>query len=375
MLDFGLSVFASPCVNTLACNPQAGRPDVGTEGHLNEVYAGMAQADIFIRKGQKTTMRRWFSWVDGMTELHRSWNALLLVICHLGLRTGIYTASDLPIFQRLCRPAEDEPAAEDDKDKPAAEDDKEKTDDAAKKKLSSAMKLSAELLADPVKRMQCRLVTTVAHPVRVAHGKELKFIRGVGEAVTYYTAFAQGSYRFVLRKLFGLLCSMQTLASIGFNLQFRPGKDTAGAGGSRDLPKKQLSYIIESQCKDEGALAEDMSRLISSLVRFRALSMARWSNSYPGLFAPLICEVPSVVSLFRVRAEQTFAAMIEAEQRMIKMSCVKDLHEAHVHCCGNGICYNTLLPSQWNDRVCLTICVVPSACVEDASSFSIQGCQ
>lgn len=75
--------------------------EYGTVDHMKKVYDHMASLRVFTARGPKTTLRRWFSWVHSMKEFHSQWNAMLLALCFAGLRTGIFSKDDLPIFKNL----------------------------------------------------------------------------------------------------------------------------------------------------------------------------------------------------------------------------------------------------------------------------------
>ena len=56
-------------------------------------------ADAFLRKGKRTALKRWFSWLGAAQEFDRQWHTILLVILHIGMHIGIYrSAADTPLW-------------------------------------------------------------------------------------------------------------------------------------------------------------------------------------------------------------------------------------------------------------------------------------
>jgi len=314
--------------------------DYGAKKHLEDIYAAMGSCGLLRAKGKKVVLRRWFSWVDALGDMHASWNCLLLIITYLGLQSGLYTKSDCPVFEQKARLLQQSAARE---GAPGAMPSGEGpgTEDAEKQKCFNTMKLSASLLADAVKRMQCRLITCCVGPVRVAHGKEVVNIRGEEQVTTYYMAFAQGCYNLVFRKLFALLRSPQALAAIGFNLNARPFEDytdtdTAAASSSSSASASTmhrpgpLSPQMKQACLDEGILAADMYQLTVQIARYRCMSMSHWCCTYPGLFAPLLSSRKAAVQEYLSMAQRFWDAMLELEQRMTADAQAADLHQAEL---------------------------------------------
>jgi hypothetical protein len=320
--------------------------DYGTKKHLEDTYAAMGSCGLLRAKGKKVVLRRWFSWVDALGDMHASWNCLLLIITYLGLQSGLYTnKAECPVFEQRARLLQSTAAG----DKPSDEG----TEDAEKQqKCFNTMKLSASLLADAVKRMQCRLITCCVGPVRVAHGKEVMNIRGEEQVTTYYMAFAQGCYNLVFRKLFALLGSPKVLADIGFNLNARPYEDYTDRAPAASMSSSsttttddptlvlpgQLSLQMKQACLDEGILASDMYQLIVQIVRYRCMSMSHWCCTYPGLFAPLLSNSKAVVQEYLAMAERFWEAMVELEQRMTSDAQASDLHQADYVCDMHAVC-------------------------------------
>ena len=71
----------------------------GTREHNASFLRGLQESAGFGNKGPRTALRRWFSWLAGAEALDRVWHARLLVILHLGVRSGLYKSfEDAPFF-------------------------------------------------------------------------------------------------------------------------------------------------------------------------------------------------------------------------------------------------------------------------------------
>ncbi len=57
-------------------------PNVGTAGHMQEIYATLP---IWTATGQKVQLRRWFFWVHRMKTFLFVWHGMLLALLHDGV--------------------------------------------------------------------------------------------------------------------------------------------------------------------------------------------------------------------------------------------------------------------------------------------------
>eukprot|EP00972_Heterocapsa_arctica_P093556 13799962-Heterocapsa_arctica.AAC.1 len=64
---------------------------------MARAYDSAGTADVFHKKQNKVTLRRWFSWAHAMKEFLPCWHSLLLCLMYMGLRDGMFTKDDLPI--------------------------------------------------------------------------------------------------------------------------------------------------------------------------------------------------------------------------------------------------------------------------------------
>lgn len=74
---------------------------MGTQSHMEMIYARMAEVPIWSAKGPKVTLRRWFSWVHSLQTLMGCWHALLLALCFAGLHTGSFGQDGLPMLKSV----------------------------------------------------------------------------------------------------------------------------------------------------------------------------------------------------------------------------------------------------------------------------------
>ena len=318
--------------------------DYGAKKHLEDTYAAMGSCGLLRAKGKKVVLRRWVSWVDALGDMHASWNCLLLIITYLGLQSGLYTKIECPVFEQRARLLQSTAGH-----RPSEEG----TEDAEKQqKCFNSVRLSVSLLADAVKRMQCRLITCCVGPVGVAHGKEVMNIRGEEQVTTYYMAFAQGCYNLVFRKLCSRVGSPKVLADIGFSPNARPYEDyidtapaasmSSSSSTATDNPTPvlpgRLSLQMKQACLDEGILASDMYQLTVQIARYRCMSMSHWCCIYPGLFAPLLSHKKAVAQEYLGMAERFWKAMVELEQRMVSDAQASDLHQADYVCDMHALC-------------------------------------
>ena len=95
-----------------------GEAPVGTPEHMQLILRETVDSEAFRKKGEKTALRRWFSWM-GASHFHdRVWHARLCVLYSIAMRLGLYRGfEETPwwggpnLVAPLRAPDSDEPAA------------------------------------------------------------------------------------------------------------------------------------------------------------------------------------------------------------------------------------------------------------------------
>ena len=184
----------------------------------------LTSADAFLRKGKRTALKRWFSWLGAAQEFDRQWHTILLVILHIGMHTGIYrSAADTPLWGDTEDPGE-LPSGADSDDEEDAEAGAERaeanvvvqraeatarrdtvtasrgdqsTEDKAmkrgdehlkdlRKKCKNTLFVAAALLSDPDLQAQYRMIYVMCGPLCDTHSEHAASVRNVQDTIEYY---------------------------------------------------------------------------------------------------------------------------------------------------------------------------------------------
>ena len=117
---FSLEQWDNPLFKTMyphICRDRGEAP-VGAPEHMQLILRETADSEAFRKKGEKTALRRWFSWM-GASHFHdRVWHARLCVLYSIAMRLGLYRGfEETPLWggphlvAPLRAPDSDEPAA------------------------------------------------------------------------------------------------------------------------------------------------------------------------------------------------------------------------------------------------------------------------
>lgn len=332
-----------------AIAPQDTAASVGTAEHAKHVFDLMAGANLFARKGRKATLRRWFSWVESLTDFLPRWHATLLALTYMGVKTGMYCQHDVPMVAWLRGGL-----AELDQGDGEGEQEGEVNEQQTKlrKKFRSTLLLCSRLLADSMRQRRCVLMSMALRPFFIAHSKELKGIRGDTGCVQYALGFHTGSYRLVYQKVFKLLRDQKLLRKLGFRLGDtvhqapasapRGGTGSAsgsrGSGGSSSSSASVAQRELELDMSAEATLCADAFKLCVELVRYRALSMSHWQLCLPNVFVGLLSKSKELRTSTLARLAKMWHAMEDAEKKRHTSIAVAQLFEA-AHWCFVGACH------------------------------------
>lgn len=204
-------------------------------------------------------------------------------------------------------------------------------DEASRKSYKSTLILAANLLAEPKKEMQCKVVLACMDPIMKAHGKELKNIRGSSATLQYNIAFALGTHWTVFRNVFMTTQSASTISSVGLAVGQRlVGMcDSSAFASSASGGRSSAAAALSRQVAIEEDVAGDWWHLVCALVKHRLLATAHWSHSYPGSFAALLSDSPTIVAGALRKAREAWEAIMDAEARRHDSIAVQSLLKAH----------------------------------------------
>eukprot|EP00972_Heterocapsa_arctica_P004787 709308-Heterocapsa_arctica.AAC.1 len=66
---------------------------------MQKIFQSISTDLAFVRKGEKCAMRSFYGWPRTMLNICLpSWHTMLLVLVHLGLKLGHFTADTLPLW-------------------------------------------------------------------------------------------------------------------------------------------------------------------------------------------------------------------------------------------------------------------------------------
>ena len=74
--------------------------DEQDESHMAEMFGELRDIAVFVKKGPRTALRRWYSWFLSRNYHSKYWHVKLLIICFVGLKTGVYKSlAGIPLSQ------------------------------------------------------------------------------------------------------------------------------------------------------------------------------------------------------------------------------------------------------------------------------------
>lgn len=222
--------------------------EMGSTEHIRGVWDMMEGSGLLCSKGRKVTMRRWFSWVEGMVAFLPKWHSMLLSLTHMGINSGLYCQHDLPFmaWPRGELAQFDEAAGEGADDAGSDERDLK-----IRKKFKSTLLMTSRLRADSMRHRRCILLCTALRPMFTVHSKELKGLRAPDSCVQYVVGWYLGNYRVVYQKIFRLMADRAFLKQMGFRMgdaiHLHAGAASGGSASSSSRkapaeqgPKKEL---------------------------------------------------------------------------------------------------------------------------------------
>ena len=289
------------------------------------------QGETFQNRGNKVSLRRWFSWIAAAHRCGKSWHAILLVMVCMGQLTGVYKSwRDVPIWSNI--PTKVNDADDDDDDIPdglqedgdgeggdgadaaaaadavraaadnvkerAVEDHgpmKEKHQPAALKQLYKECKntlgVAGSILGMDGIRQKTLIIVAMCRPIWTQHSADARDCRSREDTMKHYLDASQYGAMKSVNESAAVLMDLQTLQSIGFDTTF-------GVGLPSGL--KVVDDVVQSQ----SALAHRLVQMFASVAFHRITSMLWHTASWPGLLAGLCSESVDVV-------DKTFVKLLD----------------------------------------------------------------
>lgn len=315
-----------------ARTPQDVGGDMGCAEHIRGVWDMMESSGLLCAKGRKVTMRRWFSWVEGMIQFLPKWHSMLLALTHLGIKSGLYCQYNLPFMAWLRGELAqfDEAAGEGADDIGGGERDLK-----IRKKFKSTLLMTSRLLADSMRHRRCVLLCSALRPMFTAHSKELKGLRAADSCVQNALGWHLGNYRLVYQKIFKLMADRAFLKKMGFrmgdaiHLQAEAAPGGSGSGSSSSRPAEQAPRKeLELDMQYEDSLCTDVFRMCFELVRQRSASMSHWQSCLPNMFVGLLSNSEATRQATLDKLSLVWRALDRAEVLRHRNSSVEQLLEA-----------------------------------------------
>ena len=242
---------------------------VGTPEHKGMVLEMMFAGDAFKIKGDKVSLRRWFSWLAAADKYLGLWHQRMFALIGLGQTMKVYKKyTDVPLWGNCARIVE-----EDEGDEPGDEEEEEADDDnihhglgsrdanaaqaaadaaeasnakASEEKESVKDKTGAQQLKELRKNIKntlfvalavlCKdnlrflvmLILEVTRPIWTAHSEHARDCRAPDNVLAFYMKAALESFMPVLEECASVLMNSRLLDEMGFEVNF-------GAGLASDL--------------------------------------------------------------------------------------------------------------------------------------------
>eukprot|EP00974_Lingulodinium_polyedra_P007333 697549-Lingulodinium_polyedra.AAC.1 len=94
---------------------------LGTMTHRRELLQEVSSGEAFGKKGDRVTLKRWFSWMSACPYHDRVWHSRLLAITSLGIQLGVYQSwEEVPLWGGPPQGKEEKPGKEGEEEGKAA---------------------------------------------------------------------------------------------------------------------------------------------------------------------------------------------------------------------------------------------------------------
>eukprot|EP00974_Lingulodinium_polyedra_P062025 5987892-Lingulodinium_polyedra.AAC.1 len=214
--DFLFSALYGPM-----CRDAGGEPSQDPAAKLLKLQE-LCQSEGFLKKGPRTALRRWFSWLQSATWHQQVWHSRLLTLIYAGVACGVYkTLEDCPYWSggvSDCKAPEPEEREQEAKEREEAakvpqvaagsgsSGSKEQAGGATaetkaggvkhgedeiqalRKKCRNTMYVATAILSMPGLQGHVALITAFCQPIYNAHSRHASEARGPQEVLAYYLA-------------------------------------------------------------------------------------------------------------------------------------------------------------------------------------------
>ena len=290
---------------------------IGTIEHRAMIWERVCSGDAFTTKGERVSLRRWFSWLSAADEYLKHWHSRLLLLTSIGQALDVYKHyTDVPLWKDRVRSqdggadagaagaaggGEDEEEDEKDEDEDARHGDaagaagaadavndggyefkedkgqvKEKEGRAQIKELRKQSKNTLFVVVAILSRDNIRnlvaLILEVCRPIWSKHSDDAHRCRSPDNCLRWYYNSAHCDSMQPWEECASVFLDMRKLERIGFITECAKG-----------LPSniRDTDPIVQG----ESVNAYHMSNLFCGLAHHRIGSMMWHSHSLPGMFA------------------------------------------------------------------------------------------
>jgi hypothetical protein len=310
---------------------EAEHPAFGTTEHMQKISDSITTDLAFVRKGCKVAMRSFYGWHGQMLNVCLpSWHTLLLVLVHLGLKLGLFTPDNMPLWGS----ASQDPAWKPQKPKGASSSSAAATHEDAKleaKRLqcSNTLHFVCMVLASARKHRRCLIIAKVSKECFRWHASEQENLTTPANVARWYANLALGKYLHKMKGIFACLSDINMFKALGLTSCIDVDA-THGPHGQQGSHQEDwdTNPCLKAHCDDEHDVMGDLWGFSLALFRRRIMSFSHHDASFPGLFALLVSTVPAEVQLGLDASKQAWAAISVAEKVALGNVGVKKLLDA-----------------------------------------------
>lgn len=275
---------------------------------MRSTWLALPECELFVSKGRKVRMNRWFSWVKKTESIQKFGSVLLLILMYIGVTSNMYeTVGDLPLLGTAKRPAGladpiDRPGASATTSSKAAAPanasssssggaqgaqqapalrasvrDSNQEIDKLRRSCANTIHLASCVLANRTSMKVLSMMRLTTTPFEMAHGSQVVMFKTQAGAMRWHSEMANQEFSH-LSQAFDLLGDATAITVIGFR--------TMEHFDARD----------EGPKLEDGLLADQMVDLSRFLVGNDLLSLLVYAFRPPGRFAAFLHESPDVRS-------------------------------------------------------------------------------
>ena len=269
--------------------------EVGTKEHMVYMWGFIQTCPLFLKKGMKSKLGRWYSWEPKSEEMLPWRSTLLLVLLWEGIQKKWWkNISETPMFCEADSPAdEDAEARGDEQGEGAAAGERQPGEpiardtvvasnakvEALRKTVKHTMHYAAQFLANRPRSRLWAAMVFLEESLRILCGQRLVMQKTRGGNQQLMLHLAKGAWVADLSAVLERLQDMEGLAKLGF---LHPSDYSASGCADQEL-------------KEDQVLAAHMYTFATELVRSRLLSMMSHSHFLPGYLVLLLDPEPDTV--------------------------------------------------------------------------------